>query len=1206
LSVTTFHESAFAQRDLKNIPDPDPEIERKSFQVADGFEVNLFAADPMLAKPIQMNWDAAGRLWVASSEVYPQIEPGQKANDKILVLEDSDGDGRADKTTVFADGLLIPTGVEPDYVGANGSSVFVANSTEILHLKDTDGDGKADTSRIVLSGFGTEDTHHIIHTFRWGHDGCLYFNQSIYIHSHIETPWGVRRLGGGGIWQFRPESWKLEVLCRGFVNTWGHHFDEWGQSFATDGAYGEGINYVFPGATFFTAPGATRILKGLNPGSPKHCGLEIVGGRHLPDDWQGNMLTNDFRGNRVCRFVVSEDGSGYASREMPELIKTSHVAFRPIDIKMGPDGAIYIADWYNPIIQHGEVDFRDPRRDHTHGRIWRVTAKDRALVERPKLVDATIEELLDQLKSPEPWTRHFAKRMLKGRGPSEVQPALKAWVSSLEPGDSRFEHHRLEALWTYQSIDVIEPELLATVLRSKDHRVRAAATRVLAMWHGNLDSPRSTGPEAIKEAPVRRVSQARETATQAARTQSSVPRTQPPESRTQYSVLRVPDSGDSPILKLLAEQVRDEHPRVRLEAVRALSLIPQPRSAELAMQALDRPMDQFVDFALWQTARDLQPHWLPVVQQASRSDEMGFGGNPRHIVFALQAIGTPAVVRPLVTLLREGTVPRENEDAVLSLVGSQGGPDDLGLVFDLVVAEGDASDTRRLNLLASLAKASRQRKVQPAGDLTRLVRLLADETDEQLRATAARTAGLWKLEPLRPQLDERAAARETPDELRRAAMEGIALLGGPASRASLETLCANEQPIVIRRMAVSALAGVDLRIAAAHATAILNDAKSDSDTSEIFRSFLERKDGPRALATALADRQLPADAAKIGIRLAKISGREQPELVAALTKAGALSAGPKQLSAEEVQTMVNDVVAHGDPARGEDIFRRKDLNCLKCHSIAGAGGQAGPDLLSIGASAQIDYLIDSLLDPNKQVKEGFHALVVATNDGRVLTGLKVRQTDGELVLRDAENREVPIPLNSIEEQKTGGSIMPIGLTDSLTRGELLDLVRFLSLLGKTDGPLVAGPARVARRWEVLDPTPEMAQQIRHGGPSSVARDAARFRWTPAASKVNGEFPLNDLVPMKIGYQSSELAFVRCQLDVTTPGKVKVRLNSAAGLQLWLDQTPIDPRAETSLDLQAGRHTLTFAVQTGERQVGVRIELEDVPGSLAKTQFTLGN
>jgi glucose/arabinose dehydrogenase len=369
--------TTWAQRNLKDIPDPDPEIERKSFIVADGFEVNLYASDPLIAKPIQMNFDAKGRLWIASSEVYPHIKPGQQPTDKILIVEDKDGDGTAETTTVFADGLLIPTGVIPGDGGA-----YVANSTELLHLKDTDNDGRADERRIVLSGFGTEDTHHLLHTLRWGHDGCLYMNQSIYIHSHIETPRGVRRLNGGGIWRFRPETMELEVFCTGFVNPWGHHFDDWGQSFATDGAYREGINYVFPGSIFVTAPGAKRMLTGLNPGSPKHCGLEIVSGRHLPAGFQGNMITNDFCAHRVCRFVVSEDGAGYASRQETELIKTTHGAFRPIDVKMGPDGAIYIADWYNPIIQHGEVDFRDERRDHTHGRIWRITAKGRPLTKQ--------------------------------------------------------------------------------------------------------------------------------------------------------------------------------------------------------------------------------------------------------------------------------------------------------------------------------------------------------------------------------------------------------------------------------------------------------------------------------------------------------------------------------------------------------------------------------------------------------------------------------------------------------------------------------------------------------------------------------------------------------------------------------------------------------------------------------------------------------
>src|SRR5215208_2550165 len=474
---------AFAQADAK-VPDPDPELERKSFIVPDGFEVNLFAADPLLAKPIQMNFDPQGRLWVASSEVYPQIKPGQVANDKVIVLEDTDGDGKADRTTVFADGLLIPTGVEPGDGGA-----YVANSTELVHLSASQPGQKADKRRVVLSGFGTEDTHHIIHTFRWGPDGCLYFNQSIYIHSHVETPHGVKHLIGGGIWRFRPETMEMDVLVRGFVNSWGHHFDRWGQSLITDGAFGEGVNHGVPGAYFVTAVGATRLMKGLNPGSPKHCGLEVVSGRHLPDDWQGDALTNDFRGHRVCRFKLGEDGSTFTSREQVEVIKTNHPAFRPIDVKMGPDGAIYIADWYNPIIQHGEVDFRDPRRDHVHGRIWRVTAKGRPLVKKPDLVGAKTAELLDRLKDPEDWTRHNAKRVLKERGGKEVIPALVTWIKGLDPKDADYEHHLLEALWTLESHDAVvevAPKLLDTLLNAKDHRARAAAVRVLSHWYARV------------------------------------------------------------------------------------------------------------------------------------------------------------------------------------------------------------------------------------------------------------------------------------------------------------------------------------------------------------------------------------------------------------------------------------------------------------------------------------------------------------------------------------------------------------------------------------------------------------------------------------------------------------------------------------------------------------------------------------------------
>src|SRR5207247_1555952 len=137
--------------------------------------------------------------------------------------------------------------------------------------------GKADKRRIVLDGFGTEDTHHIIHTFKWGPDGAMYFNQSVYIHSHVETPHGTQRLNGGGVWRYEPKTQKLSVFLRGFWNPWGHAFDKYGQSFLTDGANGEGIVHGIPGASYPTGGNqAPRVLHGLNPGSPKHCGLEII------------------------------------------------------------------------------------------------------------------------------------------------------------------------------------------------------------------------------------------------------------------------------------------------------------------------------------------------------------------------------------------------------------------------------------------------------------------------------------------------------------------------------------------------------------------------------------------------------------------------------------------------------------------------------------------------------------------------------------------------------------------------------------------------------------------------------------------------------------------------------------------------------------------------------------------------------------------
>ncbi|MEX1232233.1 MAG: PVC-type heme-binding CxxCH protein [Planctomycetaceae bacterium] len=1163
--------SAVAQRDLKDIPPPDPELERQTFQVPEGFEVNLFAADPMLAKPIQMNWDPEGRLWIASSEIYPHIKPGEVANDKVLILEDADHDGVAEKTTVFADGLLIPTGIEP---GDGG--VYVANSTELLHLSDTDGDGKADTQRVVLSGFGTEDTHHILHTLRWGPEGLLYFNQSIYIHSHIETPRGVKRLNGGGIWQFDPNSMNLNVYLRGLVNTWGHDFDRFGQSFATDGAGGEGINYVLPGAYYVTAVGAERVLAGLNPGSPKHCGLEVVESRHFPDDWQGNLITNDFRGHRVCRFVLSDDGAGFSSRQEADLIVSDHVAFRPIDVKMGPDGAIYIADWYNPIIQHGEVDFRDPRRDHVHGRIWRVTCKDRPLVERPQLRTASNEELLDQLKSLEKWTRQQAKRVLAERGTSrydenskadeisetlgfpelserqqakkDALEAVNTWVEHLNKQSPEYDRLRLEAAWVYQSLDFVDAPLIGELLQSSDFHIRAAATRMLGhVWE---DIPQS--------------------------------------------------------MSWFVQLVTDDHPRVRLEAARALANVGTLAAMEMALTTLDRPVDRYLDYAVWLTARELQDVWLPAV----KSGEFNFKGRADHLVFAAKAVGSPEIVGSLAQLIEQGTLAVPQAEQVLQLIGQLGGPNELKLMFDLAVNSDTPLDVR-VKLCETLAKAAGERNVKPNADLER-IRPLFESDETSLQLATIRCVGAWQLASLREPLIGMARDNATPETLRLTAIDALSSFDGAETIDVLNELIGANFPQAIRMRAVTALTAVDLSVAATSAVALLSgwhesDPESAVDPTPIYAAFLQRKEGGAVLSAALTEKTLPADVAKIGLRTVAASGLTLPDLSNALMKAGNITSEAKVLTPEELQQLVQKVRDEGDAHRGELVFRRKDLACMNCHSIAGAGGRVGPDLLSIGASAQIDYLIESLLVPNKTVKENFNSLVVLTIEGKVHTGIKVRQSDTELILRDPEDRDIAIPLADIDEQANGVSLMPVGQTERLTAGELVDLVRFLSELGKM-GEFAVGQSRVARRWQVLQPTEEAAYVLRRTSYQSASLDNAAFVWQPNYSQVTGELPVGELpdftTPALSKAGKRGVAFVRFELDVSTAGPLKIVPNSTSGLTAWIDGTPLNWQKE-SIDFTTGVHAIVIAVDLAQRDESLRVELIELPDSPARVQFVLG-
>jgi putative heme-binding domain-containing protein len=521
----------------------------KSMTVGKGLKVTLFADEkmfPELAKPVQMAWDTKGRLWVAVWPSYPHWKPGEPYNDKLLIFEDTDGDGKADKMTVFADGLQNPTGFE----FYNGG-VIVAQAPDLIFLKDTNGDDKADVRERILHGLDTADTHHTANSFVLDPGGAVYFQEGTFHHSQVEDPYGpCKRLANGGVFRYEPRTQKFDVyVTYGFANPHGHVFDRWGQDIVIDGT----------GAQPYHAP----LFSGHLPFPQKHAGppqvyqqrtrpsggMEILSSKHFPTEWDGNLIvTNCIGFQGILRYKLSDNGGSLKGQEQETILYSSDPNFRPVDCKTGPDGALYFIDWQNPIIGHMQHNLRDPNRDRQHGRIYKVTYEGRELSKSPKIAGESIENLIMLLNHPEDRVRYRAKVELGARKSEEVLAAAKKWLR-YEQRAKGSEHSTLEVLWLHQYHNVVDVDLLKDTLTSPDFRARSAAVRVLTYWRD-----------------------------------------------------RVPDA-----LELLKKAAADEHPRVRLEAVWGASFFTVPEAAEVVFVAQDQPADPFVDHVARETMRALSP-----------------------------------------------------------------------------------------------------------------------------------------------------------------------------------------------------------------------------------------------------------------------------------------------------------------------------------------------------------------------------------------------------------------------------------------------------------------------------------------------------------------------------------------------------------------------------------------------------------------------
>lgn len=506
---------------------------------APGYKIELFASEKEfeeLANPVQLSFDNQGRLWVATMPTYPHYRPGDaKPNDKLIILEDTDQDGKADQVITFADSLHIPAGFEFAPEG-----IYVSQGTNLVLLKDTDGDDKADQTEIILSGFDDHDTHHVISAFCADPSGAIYMGEGLFLRTNVETAYGPVRATNGGFFRYAPQRHHLERTSQVSIpNPWGIAFDYWGQNFFAETS-GPNFDWMMPGSIKplygVSSPKSRSLIEEEHRVRPTS-GVEFVSSRHFPDDVQGDLLINNtigFLGTK--QHQMTDDGTGYKSIHRQDLVVSNDKNYRPVDLEFAPDGSLYIVDWHNVLVGHMQHNARDPLRDHVHGRIYRVTYPARPLVEPAKIVDATVEELLDNLKLPEYRTRYRTRRELRARDKAEVLGKLKSWLTNLNPDDATYEHNLLEALWVTWGLNQIDQGLLNQLLQAKDFRARTAAVRVL----------RFTGHQ-------------------------------------------VPNQAD-----LLMEAVQDEHSRVRLEALVAASWLEPSVGLPIVQEAGNHPLDDWM------------------------------------------------------------------------------------------------------------------------------------------------------------------------------------------------------------------------------------------------------------------------------------------------------------------------------------------------------------------------------------------------------------------------------------------------------------------------------------------------------------------------------------------------------------------------------------------------------------------------------------
>jgi len=980
-----------------------PEDARREFTVPDGFEVRLFASEPEVVNPVAMTWDERGRLWVVELYEYPLgAKPGEKPRDRIKILEDTDADGRADKVHVWADGLNLATAILLGHGGA-----FVGQAPHLLFLRDTDGDDRADKTEIVKTGFGLEDRHELLNGFTWGPDGQMYMTHGVFTRSKVVAPNEPAEdpvLLTAGVARFNLQTKKFEIYAEGTSNPWGVDFDRTGNAYVSACVI-EHLFHLVPGGLYDRQAGtpphpyAYESLHAIN--DHKHhmaayAGIQVYQGNQFPADNSGTVLQGNIHDNAVHQDILKPNGSSFVASHWRDLVRANDGWFMPVSTQVGPDGAVWIMDWYDryPCYQNANAD--PAGVDREHGRIWRVvhtgSEKGKPVPSRPdrnmNLANAGSAELTTYLAHPNVWHRRMAQRLLNERRDDKIMGLLQklfatGQLADRAKGNTDAPPHaslaldtRLAAFWTLHSSGYLADDTLALAARDAEPAIRT--------WAARFIGERQVGDDADVELLT--------------------------------LLAQDPDPSVRLAVAVACRQFTSSHLTVNRPPARPD--VPVGRVLVALLESSAKADDPVIPFMLWHAAEPLIAR-RPANALAQLADEghrfLPLAGHIAHKTMRrLCDLGDAAsmdLAIAFIELALPNSVPM-TETALDGLIAGQAGK-------ALPPSQGGGPFIAKLSAHPNPGIASRGQKLGALwGDATALRAILqvagnSDATPND-RVRAIQTARTTKNAAVRDAMLA-IVGTTNPEPVQIAAIDALGELGGNEIAEELlgrwKTLSAGA-----RSAAANALAS-----RRRWALPLLAEVKAGRISASDF--------GPAVIRNLVNNRDdYVREEAKNAIGRFRESGADKAALVAAKRK----------------------VALEGEPnlEAGREIAQRV---CLVCHKLLGEGQVVGPDLTGVGRSS-LDSLLWNILDPNQVIGAGYEQVEIETKDDRVVAGRLIEDTDARVRLLISGGKEEVIGKGDIRNRRTlESSVMPEGLWE-MPDADLRNMLWYI-LAPPQEGPL---------------------------------------------------------------------------------------------------------------------------------------------------------